>query len=233
MQDHPGAPGSARQRNPGTDGTAACGGAAVPSPQAWDHVRSRAVPLHTPLAPDHVRSGAAPMPKASDHNRSHATPMPKAPDHNRSSAAPMPKAPGQVRPRAASMASPRPRWLWPGVRRPECAADHRPLAGSREPAAPGSLAPAFLPLPSLSPIRNPTPLPIKCIPPYWRRPARRLPPRARASLRQRHSRAPPPPARRQPILVGYGLPRRTPPLHIVERGPGGEATPLTCRPCRR
>ena len=35
----------------------------------------------------------------------------------------------------------RPRWLWPGVRRPECAADHRPLAGSREPAAPGSLAP--------------------------------------------------------------------------------------------
>ena len=66
-------------------------------------------------------------------------------------------------------------------------------------------------------------------------------------LRQRHSRAPPPPARRQPILVGYGLPapqgmwipahagttRRTPPLHMVERGPGGEATPLTCRPCRR
>ena len=34
-----------------------------------------------------------------------------------------------------------PRWLWPGVRRPECAADHRPLAGSCEPAAPGSLAP--------------------------------------------------------------------------------------------
>ena len=75
MQDHPGAPGSARQRNPGTDGPAACGGAAVPSPQAWDHVRSRAVPLHTPLAPDHIRSGAAPLPQAPDHHRSRAASM--------------------------------------------------------------------------------------------------------------------------------------------------------------
>ena len=49
MQDHPGAPGSARQRNSGADGAAACGGAAVPGPKAWDHVRSRAAPM--PLAP--------------------------------------------------------------------------------------------------------------------------------------------------------------------------------------
>ena len=121
MQDHPGAPGSARQRNPGTDGPAACGGAAVPSPQAWDHVRSRAVPLHTPLAPDHVRSGAGAV----------TTTGPRA--------LALGAGPPSVRCRAHGVA--RPRWLWPGVRRPECAADHRPLAGSREPAAPGSLAP--------------------------------------------------------------------------------------------
>ena len=66
MQDYPAAPGSARQRNPGTDGPAACGGAAVPAPQAWDHVRSHAVPLPLPLplALDHVRSGAASLPLA-------------------------------------------------------------------------------------------------------------------------------------------------------------------------
>ena len=60
------APGSARQRQTGTDGPAACGGAAVPAPQAWDHVRSHAVPLHLPLplAPAHVRSGAASLPLA-------------------------------------------------------------------------------------------------------------------------------------------------------------------------
>ena len=77
MQDHPGAPGSARQRNPGTDGTAACGGAAVPSPQAWDHVRSRAVPLHTPLAPDHVRSGAVPVPCPCPWRRITIGPVPR------------------------------------------------------------------------------------------------------------------------------------------------------------
>ena len=115
MQDHPGAPGNARQRNPGTDGTAACGGAAVPSPQAWDHVRSRAVPLHTPLAPD------------------------PCPVRCRALALALGAEPPSVRCRVHGVA--RPRWLWPGVRRPECAADHRPLAGSREPAAPGSLAP--------------------------------------------------------------------------------------------
>ena len=64
MQDHPGAPGSTRQRNPGTDGPAACGGAAGPSPQAWDHVRSRAVPtpMPLPMASGHSRPGATPLP---------------------------------------------------------------------------------------------------------------------------------------------------------------------------
>ena len=114
MQDHPGAPGAARPGNTGTAVPAACGGAAVQSP-----------------APGHSRPRATPMPM----------PMPKAPDHTRSSAAPLPKAPGHDGPRATSMAFARPHSLWPGERRPECAADHRPLAGSREPATPGSLAP--------------------------------------------------------------------------------------------
>ena len=102
MQDHPGAPGSARPGNTGTAVPAACGGAAVQS-------------------------------KASGHSRPRAAPMPM----------PMPKAQGAVPPsvRCRVHGVARPRWLWPGVRRPECAADHRPLAGSREPAAPGSLAP--------------------------------------------------------------------------------------------
>ena len=95
------APGSARQRQTGTDGPAACGGAAVPAPQAWDHVRSHAVPLHLPLplAPAHVRSGAASLPLA---------------------------PPGQPGPASADRSVLR---------------SHRPLAGSRQSAAPGCLAP--------------------------------------------------------------------------------------------
>ena len=63
MQDHPRAPGNARQGNPGTDGPAACGGAAAQSP-APGHTRPRATPMPTPMpkAPDHTRSRAAPMP---------------------------------------------------------------------------------------------------------------------------------------------------------------------------
>ena len=136
MQDHPGVPGSARQGNTGTDVPAACGGAAGQS-KARDHTRSRAAPM--PKAPDHNRSGAAPMPKVSDHNRSHAAPQ--VPDHDRSCTAPMPKALGHNRPHAASMALARPRCPWPGERRPKCADNHRPPAGPREPAVPGSLAP--------------------------------------------------------------------------------------------
>ena len=76
MQDHPGAPGSARQGNTGTDVPAACGGAAAQS-QAPGHSRPRATP--TPM----------PMPKAPDHNRSRAVPMPQALGHTRSRAASM------------------------------------------------------------------------------------------------------------------------------------------------
>ena len=79
MQDHPPAPGHARQRHPGTDGPAACGGAAVPSPQAWDHVRSHAVPLHLPLVPAHIRAGAASLPLAPAHVRAGAVSLPLVP----------------------------------------------------------------------------------------------------------------------------------------------------------
>ena len=91
MQDYPGAPGSARPGNTGTDMPAACGGAAVQ-------------PL--PQAPDHHRSSAAPMPKAPGHIRPCAASMPMAPGHIRPRATSMPKALGHNRPRAASMASP-------------------------------------------------------------------------------------------------------------------------------
>ena len=224
MQDHPGAPGSARQRNPGTDGTAACGGAAVPSPQAWDHVRSRAVPLHTPLAPDHVRSGAVPLP----------LPLPLAPNHHRSG--------------AASMAS-----LGHAGCGPAFAGPSVPLTTAPWPARVSRLLQVVLPRVPAAPVALTYPQSHSTthqVHPAILAPTR--PPPATAGtgfLRQRHSRAPPPPARRQPILVGYGLPapqrdvdsracgnddRRTPPLHMVERGPGGEARQrLTCRPCRQ
>ena len=67
MQDHPRAPGTARQGTLGTDGPAACGGAAAQSP-APGPTRPRATPMPTPMptsmpqAPDHARSCAAPMP---------------------------------------------------------------------------------------------------------------------------------------------------------------------------
>ena len=73
------APGHARQRPPGTDGPAACGGAAGSSPQAWDHVRSRAVPLHLPLVPAHVRAGAASLLLAPVHVRAGAASLLLAP----------------------------------------------------------------------------------------------------------------------------------------------------------
>ena len=65
MQDHPKAPGNARQGTPGTDGPAACGGAAAQSP-APGHTRPRATPMPMPM----------PMPKARNHARSRAAPMP-------------------------------------------------------------------------------------------------------------------------------------------------------------
>ena len=219
MQDHPGAPGSARQRNPGTDGTAACGGAAVPSPQAWDHVRSRAVPLHTPLAPNHVRSGAVPVPVPLP------LPLPLAPNHHRSG--------------AASMAS-----LGHAGCGPAFAGPSVPLTTAPWPARVSRLLQVVLPRVPAAPVALTYPQSHSTthqVHPAILAPTR--PPPATAGtgfLRQRHSRAPPPPARRKPILAGYGPPApqgnvdsRTPPLYMVERGPGGEATPLTCRPCRR
>ena len=239
MQDHPGAPGSARQRNPGTDGPAACGGAAVPSPQAWDHVRSRAVPLHTPLAPDHVRSGAASMPLAPDHIRSGAAPLPLAPDHIRSGAAPLPQAPDHHRSRAAPMAPSGHAGCGPAFAGPSV-----PLTTAPWPARVSRLLQEVLPRVPAAPVALTYPQSHSTthqVHPAILAPTR--PPPATAGtgfLRQRHSRAPPPPARRKPILAGYGPPApqgnvdsRTPPLYMVERGPGGEATPLTCRPCRR
>ena len=74
MQDHPGAPGSARQGNTGTDVPAACGGAAAQSP-APGHSRPRATPMPMPKAPDHNRSRAVPMPQALGHTRSRAASM--------------------------------------------------------------------------------------------------------------------------------------------------------------
>ena len=177
MQDHPGAPGSARQRNPGTDGTAACGGAAVPSPQAWGHVRSRAVPLHTPLAPDHVRSGAAPLPQAPDHHRSRAASMAPSGHADCGLAFAGPSVPLTTAP-------------WPAR-----VSRLLQVVLPRVPAAPVAL---------IYPQSHST---THQVHPAILAPTR--PPPATAGtgfLRQRHSRAPPPPARRQPILVGNGLP---------------------------
>ena len=216
MQDHPGAPGSARQRNTGTDGPAACGGAAVPSPQAWDHVRSRAVPLHTPLAPGHSRPRATPMPM----------PLPLAPNHHRSG--------------AASMASPGHAGCGPAFAGPSV-----PLTTAPWPAHASRLLQEVLPRVPATPRRShlpdsPTPPPITCILPSRCRPARRLPPRARASHANaiRAPRPHPPaenlfsPAMVSPLRRECGFPcrrerriRRTPPLYMVERGPGGGATP--------
>ena len=201
MQDYPGAPGTARPGNPGTAVPAACGGAAVqpqPQPQAWDHIRSCALPM--PKAPDHNRFDAAPMPKASDHNRSHATPMPKAPDHTRSGAASMPKAPGHIRPGAASMASPGHADGGPASAGPSVPLTTAPLPASvsrplqevlpRVPATPLALT---------YPQSHSTTHPVH---PAMQAPTR--PPPATAGtgfLRQRHSRAPPQAACRIPTPV--------------------------------
>ena len=185
MQDHPGAPGSARPGNTGTAVPAACGGAAVRS-QAPGHSRPRATPLPTPL------------------------PMPKAPYHHRSG--------------AASMAS-----LGHAGCGPASAGPSVPLTTAPWPARVSRLLQEVLPRVPAAPVALTYPQSHSTthqVHPAILAPTR--PPPATAGtgfLRQRHSRAPPPPARRQPILVGYGLPRHTPPLHMVERGPGGEAQP--------
>ena len=163
MQDHPGAPGSARPGNTGTAVPAACGGAAVRS-----------------QAPDHNRSSAAPMPM----------PMPKAPDHHRSG--------------AASMAS-----LGHAGRGPAFAGPSVPLTTAPWPAHASRLLQVVLPRVPATPLALTYPQSHSTthhMHPAILAPTR--PPPATAGtgfLRPRYSRAPPPPARRQPILVGYGL----------------------------
>ena len=215
MQDHPGAPGSARQRNPGTDGPAACGGAAVPAPQAWDHVRSHAVPLPLPLplALDHVRSGAASLPLAPDHVRSGAASLPLAP-------------PGQPGPASADRSVLRSTDLWPAHasrplqavlprvpatsrhldcppahhlnRHSHASRSHTPLRGvnPRPPVAPGGppggYAPATCPANAQTSTARPTRCVTQRVHPAIQVPSR--PPPATAGTggsRQHPSRAPP------------------------------------------
>ena len=124
MQDHPPAPGRARQRHPGTDGPAACGGAAGSAPQAWDHVRSRAVPLHLPLALAHVRAGAASLPLALAHVRAGAVSLLLAP-------------PGQPGPVSADRSVPRSTDLSPAYLRRRLQAVLRRIAATpRHPDCP-------------------------------------------------------------------------------------------------
>ena len=215
MQDYPAAPGSARQRNPGTDGPAACGGAAVPAPQAWDHVRSHAVPLHLPLplALDHVRSGAASLPLAPDHVRSGAASLPLAP-------------PGQPGPASADRSVLRSTDLWPAHasrplqavlprvpatsrhldcppahhlnRHSHASRSHTPLRGvnPRPPVAtggpPGGYAPATCPANAQTSTARPTRCVTQRVHPAIQVPSR--PPPATAGTggsRQHPSRAPP------------------------------------------
>ncbi len=104
MQDHPRAPGSARQGTLGTDGPAACGGAAAFSP-APGPSRPRAASLPLPLASDHDRSGAASLP------------LPNLPSH------------GLRDPAWAGPRVPLSTLLWPaGVRRLRSVVLHRVIA---------------------------------------------------------------------------------------------------------
>ena len=215
MQDYPAAPGSARQRQTGTDGPAACGGAAVPAPQAWDHVRSHAVPvpLPLPLALDHVRSGAASLPLAPDHVRSGAASLPLAP-------------PGQPGPASADRSVLRSTDLWPAPasrplqavlprvpatsrhldcppahhlnRHSHASRSHTPLRGvnPRPPVAPGGppggYAPATCPANAQTSTARPTRCVTQRVHPAIQVPSR--PPPATAGTggsRQHPSRAPP------------------------------------------
>ena len=246
MQDHPGAPGSARQRNPGTDGPAACGGAAVPAPQAWDHVRSHAVPvpLPLPLALDHVRSGAASLPLAPAHVRSGAASLPLAP-------------PGQPGPASADRSVLRSTDLWPAHasrplqavlprvpatsrhldcppahhlnRHSHASRSHTPLRGvnPRPPVATGGPPGGYAPATRVTHSHAHTDL-LSQHTTHQVHLAIQVPPRPRSCStactgfsRQRQSRAPPPPAHRKPTYPSPVIP----PLHMVERGPGDGLKP--------
>ena len=206
MQDYPGAPGSARPGNPGTAVPAACGGAAVQSqPQAWDHVRSRAAPMPMPMAPDHVRSRAASLSQAPDHHWSRAASM-ASPGHAACGPASAgPSVPLTTAPVPARVS----RLLQVGL--PRVPATPRTFTYPQSHSATHQVHPALL-----APTR---------------------PPPATAGTgcsRQRHSRAPPPPAESlpSPVMVspfrsGMWIPAPAgmiaaahPPLYMVERGQG-------------
>ncbi len=183
MQDHPSTPGTARQGTLGTDGPAACGGAAAFSP-APGPSRPCATPL--PLAPDHARSGATSLPLAPDHARSGATslPLPNLPSHGlRDPAGAGPRVP-------LSMLS------WPaGVRRLRSVVLHRVIA------TPGTRL--SYPLTArFAPTAADPGAPNRPVPP-------RPPPTTAGTGYPRHhrSRAPPSAARRKPTLVSPMFPR--------------------------
>ncbi len=233
MQDYPGAPGTARPGNPGTAVPAACGGAAVlPLPPAPDPHRSCATPLPLPMAPDRTRSRATSLPQASGHVRPGAMSM-ASPGHadagggpaSASPSVPLPTAPVpahasrllrivllRVTATPPTLTNPpshrlnRHARLTP--RRSRASGHPRPPVATGEP--PGGCALAT----------HATP--------HHVHPAVQVPPRpplatASAGLpRAPHSRAPP-----LRHCGGSRNPtaslRRTPPLYMVERGPGGEA----------
>ena len=191
MQDHPSTPGIARQGTLGTDGPAACGGAAAfslaPGPS-----RPRATPL--PLASDHARSHAASLPLAPGPSRPCATPLPLAPDHARSGATslPLPNLPshGLRDPAGAGPRVPLSMLSWPaGVRRLRSVVLHRVIA------TPGT---------RLSHLSTARFAPTAADPVAPNRPVPPRPPPTTAGTgypQHRRSRAPPSAARRKPTLV--------------------------------
>ena len=246
MQDHPPAPGRARQRHPGTDGPAACGGAAGSSSQAWDHVRSRAVPLHLPLALAHVRAGAASLPLALAHVRAGAASLLLAPAHVRAGAASLLLAPpGQPGPASADRSVLRSTDLSPAYLRRRLQAVLRRIAATPRhpdysPAHP--LNRHFHASMSHTPLRGVNPRPPVATggpPGGYAPPTRRFhcvtyaghpaiqgssrPPPATAGTggsRQHPSRAPPPPAQRKPTLFRGPSPAPRPVLTSPRRNGG-------------
>ena len=178
MQDHPRAPGTARQGPLGTDGPAACGGAAALSP-APGPPRPCATPLPLPMALDQARSSAASLPMAPDQARSGAAslPLPNVPGH-------ADRDPAWAGPRVPLSTIP-----WPaGVRRLLSAVLHRVLA------TPGT-RPAHSSTDRLASAADPV-SPAQPVPP-------RPPPTTAGTgyPRHHHSRAPPGATRRKPTLV--------------------------------
>ena len=176
MQDHPRAPGTARQGPLGTDGPAACGGAAALSP-APGPPRPCATPLPLPMALDQARSSAASLPMAPDQARSGAAslPMPNVPGHGL-------RDPAWAGPHVPLSTIP-----WPaGVRRLLSQVLHRVLA------TPG-IRPSYPPTTRFAPTAADPVSPAQPVPP-------RPPPTTAGTgyPRHHHSRAPPTAAHRKP-----------------------------------